>query len=446
MKGKSKWFFVVVVALILSCSSMVMAEKVKITFLHVEKVVQTEWANTVIERFEKFHSDIEVELITSPAGTAYQEKVAVLTAAGMAPDVFTGLGDKLGFIVRGFAQDITDLVKRDEVELQMNTFFPGVWDSPAYQGRIYGVPHNMTTQLVFYNRDLLQQSGLPMLPDNWEDKTWTWERFLEYCMRLTTRSSDGKFTQLALTQATEAMLPDVCWMFGGDWFDSQAYATGMVDKVTFYTPENIQAYQAQVDLYANYAVAGPAKGMVAWTGFAQGKIAMDWIGNWRMGNILDLRNSGGLGFSLGVAPPPLVLNRENTRWTNPLYMSATSKHKDAAWEFIKFAANQESQELYAVLNRQIPARRSALQAYLQSLGSVFDMPLSQVQSVVNGSVTHSRPSIEETIFDVPLEIIRRVPTWITPILAGTTPVESGLANLDNSLNAYAKEVRQSLGL
>jgi multiple sugar transport system substrate-binding protein len=445
MQYKVRLFSLMAVALLWFCLSSAAAEKTKITFLHIEKPVQIEWANAVIERFEQLHPHIEVELITSPAGTAYQEKVAVLTAAGVAPDVFMGFGDKLGFIVRGFAEDITELVRRDEAELQMNAFFPGVWDAHVFQGRIYGVPHNMTTQMVFYNRDLLSEAGLPMLPDSWDDTAWTWERFLEYCLRLTVKEADGRFTQLALTQATEAILPDVCWMFGGDWFDAQAYVTGIVDRVTFYTPENIRAYQAQVDLYAGYAAAGPPKGIAAWNGFAQGKIAMDWIGNWRMGNILDLRAAGGLGFSLGVAPPPLVQNRANTRWTNPLYMSATSRQKEAAWEFIKFAAAQESQELYVRLNRQIPTRRTAMQAYLQSLGDIFDMPPNQVQAAVSGSVAHSRRSIEEAIFDIPLEIIRRVPTWINPILAGTTPVEVGLANLDGSLNAYAKEVRERLG-
>ena len=209
---------------------------------------EIEWAKIIIERFEELHPNIEVNLITTSTGTAYQEEIAVLTAAGTPPDVFSGYGDKLGFIVRGFAMDITELAQRDAAELQINTFFPGVWEAPVFNGRFYGVPFTITTQLLFYNKDLLQQNGLPMLPTDWDDTVWYWDRLIEYGRRLTMTDSSGRFTQLAITQATESILPDVCWMFGGDWFEQAAYETGIVERTTFYTPENIKAYQAQVDL------------------------------------------------------------------------------------------------------------------------------------------------------------------------------------------------------
>jgi hypothetical protein len=107
-----------------------------------------------------------------------------------------------------------------------------------------------------------------------------------------------------------------------------AYETGWVDRVTFTQPENVKAYQALVELYSSYAAAGPSKGLSGWQGFSEGKIAMDWIGGWRMGTILDTRKGGGMSFGLALGPPPLVKNRANTRWTNPLFMSsATMKGK-----------------------------------------------------------------------------------------------------------------------
>ena len=69
------------------------------------------------------------------------------------------------------------------------------------------------------------------------------------------------------------------------------------------------------------------------------------------------------------------------------------------------------------MTRLLPARRTASQLYIQSLGDVFDMTAAQVQSVINGSIVHSRRSIEEAVFDLPLEIIRRKAEWIDPILA-----------------------------
>ena len=418
------------------------ARNTEIIFLHRTHTSEMEWAEEVIERFQQAYPDVGVTLVTSGAGVAYQEKVAVMTAAGQPPDVFTGYGDKLGFIVRGFAADITELAERDKAELQINGFFPGVWEAPVFQGRRYGVPLTIITQLVFYNRDLLQRHGLPLLPASWDETSWTWDRLLEYGKRLTVIDAAGRAQQLAITQATEAILPDVSWMFGGDWFESEAYETGWVERVTFTRPETVKAYHALVELYANHAAAGPSKGIAAWQGFSEGRIAMDWIGGWRMGAIQDTRKGGGMSFSLGIGPPPLVENRANTRWTNPLYMSSSTKAPEAAWEFIKFATSPQSQELWVAKTRLMPARRTASQQYIAGLVDVFDMPMDALASVIGGAVAHSRRSIEEAIFDLPLEINRQTSTWLNPILAGQRPVESTLESFEAYLNAYAQELRK----
>jgi multiple sugar transport system substrate-binding protein len=441
MKCSRRRITLVAVAVVMTLAMVATAKTTELTFLHRTHTSEVEWAELVIQGFTKANPSIGVKLVTSPAGTAYQEKVAVMSAGGHAPDVFTGYGDKLGFIVRGFAADVTGLAERDRAELQTNGFFPGVWDSPVFQGKRYGVPLTITTQLMFYNQDLLLKHGLPLLPTSWENTTWTWDRLLEYGKRLTVTDTDGRAQQLAITQATEAILPDVCWMFGGDWFAPQAYETGWVDKVTFTRPENIKAYSALVELYASYAAAGPAKGIAAWQGFSQGKIAMDWIGGWRMGAIQDTRRGGGMTFGLAVGPPPLVQNRANTRWTNPLFMSSTTGNPEEAWKFIKFATNQENQELWVEKTRLMPARRTASQLYINGLRDVFDMSTEAIASAIGGSVTHSRRSIEEAIFDLPLEINRRTSTWLNPILAGQRPVESTLESFEASLNAYAQELK-----
>ena len=435
-----------VLCIVLLGAMMTYGAATKVTYFHRSTRTELNWAEEVIRRFEMSHPDIEVELWDSgtDGGSAYQEKLTVLRAAGNAPDVFAGYADKLGFIVRGFAADITPLAERDKAELDIDGFFPGVWETPTYQGRQYGIPLAITTQLVFYNVDMLLKHALPRLPADWDDTTWTWDRLLEYGKRLTVVDANGNFVQLALTQATENKLCDVCWMFGGDWFAPQAYETGWVDRVTLTREENIRAYRALVELYANYAAAGPPKGLSRWTDFVQGKIAMDWIGGFRMDTILNTRQSGGIKFDIAIGPVPLVNNRANTRWTDPLFMSSTTKNPEAAWAFMKYATNHESQELWVKITRKMPARRTASVLYIDALSDVFAMSKAEISSALGGSVVHSRRSIEEAIFDVPMEIIRQTSTWITPMLEGKRPVESTLEGFEAYLNAYAQELKARL--
>ena len=90
----------------------------------------------------------------------------------------------------------------------------------------------------------------------------------------------------------------------------------------------------------------------------------------------------------------------------------------------------------------MPARRTASQQYIAGLVDVFDMPMDALASVIGGAVAHSRRSIEEAIFDLPLEINRQTSTWLNPILAGQRPVESTLESFEAYLNAYAQELRK----
>ncbi|MGI6081937.1 MAG: ABC transporter substrate-binding protein [Limnochordia bacterium] len=433
---------VCIVGLVLVSTIGAHASATKIAYFGRTRATELAWAEDVAQRFSAVRPDVEVEVWASGTGggSDYQEKLAVLTAAGTPPDVFLGLADKLGFIVKGFALDITPYVERDRAELQINSFPPGVWESPSFQKRQYGVPLTLTTHLVFYNQSLFLDRGLAFLPTDWDDRSWTWETFLEYCRRLTVIGEQGRYEQLALSQIAEPKLPDICYMFGGDWFEPEAYETGWAERVTMTRPENIKAYEAARDVYARYAAAGPPKGISGATGFMQGRVAMDWAGANRIGaSFKEARKKGEISFGLAVGPVPLVQNRMNTRWTNPLFMSTDSKNPDIAWEFVKFATTTQSQELWTQYTGSMPARRTAVRAYIESLTDVFDMSANEILSAMEGSVIHSVRSIEEAVVEAPFEIARRSGEWISPILAGTVPVGNGLATMEQTLNAYIRE-------
>ena len=133
----------------------------------------------------------------------------------------------------------------------------------------------------------------------------------------------------------------------------------------------------------------------------------------------------------------------NTRWIIPVF-SNDSKNPDLAWEFVKFATSTESQELWTRYTGSMPARRTAVRAYIESLTDVFDMPTNEILAAMEGSVVHSVRSIEEAVVEAPFEIARRAGQWISPILAGTVPVGNGLATMEQALNAYIREFNAAM--
>ena len=431
--------WIAAVAVFVGTSVVAQAQTV-ITFYSRSNATEVLWVEEIVDRFNAEHTDIEVRF--TPSGTGggadYAERLAVLRAGGNSPDVFTGFADKLGFILNGWTLDLTPFVERDRAELDIDDFFPGVWSTFAREGRIYGIPFTVTPQFIFYNRDMFAEAGLDQLPVDWNERSWTWDAMVETSRKLTIMNPDGSARQLGLSQATESHIPDVVWLFGGDWFPAEAYETGRAERATFTRPENITAYTAVFEVYQLYAAAGPPKGISAGTGFAEGRIGMDWIGAWKMDSYMTAQRSGGMTFSWGLAPVPLVENRANTRWNNPLYIAADTPHPDAAWTFVKYATSPEAQWLWAEITGKLPARRSALPAYLDRVAAATGMPLDDLATSVSGALAHSRRSLEESIGDVQLLIVRERGRFIDAMLAGLQPIGSALQAFEDLVNAHLR--------
>ena len=65
-------------------------------------------------------------------------------------------------------------------------------------------------------------------------------------------------------------------MFGGDWFEPEAYETGWAERVTMTRPENIKAYEAARDVYVRYAAADRPRAYQLLQAFC--KAWWPWIG------------------------------------------------------------------------------------------------------------------------------------------------------------------------
>src|SRR5205823_8562563 len=93
--------------------------------------------------------------------------------------------------------------------------------------------------------------------------------------------------------------------------------------------------------------------------FNQGKAAMIYTGPWFLGEIDS-------GIDWGLAALPLVVEAGN----NPLrpwitvegaFIAAPSKHKVAAYEFVKFLTDKDPARIMALEGRQSPSNKAAFE-------------------------------------------------------------------------------------
>ena len=139
---RRSWSWYVTAALLLIGLVLPAYAQTTVSVYHRNELREIEWIEQVKIAFEAANPDIKIELIQGidGGGPGYAERLAVLFASGNPPDVFYGSTDKAGFILNGWARDITDLIERDRIDMEIDEFFPGVFDSVTRRGRIFGVP------------------------------------------------------------------------------------------------------------------------------------------------------------------------------------------------------------------------------------------------------------------------------------------------------------------
>jgi ABC-type glycerol-3-phosphate transport system substrate-binding protein len=423
------------VGLLVTVSSVVAAKQVELVFMYRTGTQEMAWATEVIRRFNEQHPDIHVTGLAQASGgggSEYVEKLTTLIMGGTPPDIFYGASDKKSYILNGWTLDLAKFVARDKAELDIDDFFPGVWETFQINGEFHGVPLGVCPQYCFYNKDMFRENGLKLLPDDWDSKEWTWRDFVDYSKKLTIVDNEGVYSRVALTFASEWHLPDICWIFGGDWVDPEAYEAGYATKVAMVRPENVKAYEALADYYANYAAAGPGKGITpSGSSFFGAQAAMHWIGAWYLDAVINTAPS----FEWGLAPMPLTETRANTRWTDPLYACAYTEHPAECWEFIKFATNAESQALFTELTGMIPARQAAMEVYIDRISSASGMTPFEVMNSVSGALAHSRTALEEAVPNTHRAMQRVGYETVTAILNGEMSAAAGLEILQSRINA-----------
>jgi multiple sugar transport system substrate-binding protein len=234
-------------------------------------------------------------------------------------------------------------ISRDK--LTLSNYRGSSLNATTVDGNYYALPLGINPSVIFYNVDMFKKIALAAPPRSWQDKTWTWDRFLDAAQRLTRNTGDGATTvrgwfdvgtfgdQVALVAA------------GGKWYDSQIKAT----KCVCDSAEGASGLQFTQDLIHRYRVRGTKQDESDVGGvdkaFASGQVAMI-NGDWKRASTLLAPIKD---FQWAAAPYPI--GPSGTPVTNVLHnsagTSATTKYPDQAWKFQRWLTwDREGIELH----------------------------------------------------------------------------------------------------
>jgi multiple sugar transport system substrate-binding protein len=285
----------------------------------------------------------------------YWDKFQTMNAAGVAPDVIFMESTRFPkFAESGTLENLRPYIARDK-DLALDDFFPAALDSYRWKGDLYGLPNDVAIGVVFYNRDLFDEAGVP-----YPKAGWTWDDYLAAAKALTFDfDEDGRIDQYG------TLIGDwrhFVWQNGGDIVDDPLHPT----RSTMNTPEVREALQWLVDLRFKHHVTtrpGELADMGGYEMFMTGKVAMVFGGHWDVPTYSKITR-----FRWDVAPLPKGKLRANNALGSCLSIPSKSRHKEEAWRYIKFLTGPDGQRLMVGADFSTPARRSIARSkeYLQA--------------------------------------------------------------------------------
>lgn len=289
--------------------------------------------------------------------------------SGNAPDVFTDhLAKYPEFAAKGQLVDIEPLVKRDNVDTKI--YIGQLADLWTRGGKRYGLPKDWDTIAVFYNKDMLQKAGIdPAIMKDW---TWnpkdggTYEQTIAK-LTLDKNGNNGLSPNFDKNNVVQyGFIHEGGGNFAGQTqWSMYAVSNGFkfIDNVwgTKYYYDDPKLAET-MDWYAGLIKKGyaPPEADVTSLGppqlFFSSKGAMITEGSWQIGNF-----ATNAKFPIGIGLLPTGPQGRKSMF-NGLADSiwVGTKHQEEAWQWVKFAASQECEDIVGSTGVVFPAIKSGV--------------------------------------------------------------------------------------
>lgn len=316
-------------------------------------------------------SGVTFNLIPNTYTNLYQ-KLQQMIVAHETPELTWWGTEFAPWAARGAMQPLEPFVKASHMNLNM--FSQPALKSMMWNGQLWQLPYDVTTAVLYYNADLFTKAHVAVPPQSWNDKTWTWAKFVHTAQLLTLDNKgrnalNPQFDPNHIVQYGVGGMQAwwfYPWYFGGDWTNQQA------TKYTGGSPQTIKGVQAVADLINKYHVMPSAAQTQALSNggdmFATGRVAMNVNGVWQIPGYVGLNQ-----FKWNIAATPIGTQHSVVLFTDGLGIGKGSKYPQAAGQFLQWLFNPKDTSNYMQFLKidrgfgEVPALLSAQQENMKDL-------------------------------------------------------------------------------
>lgn len=330
----------------------------------------------LIKDFNASHPKIQVTMSAEPWATIGQ-KLPASWATGQGPDLATPSSDPgaiFTYIKTNSVLPLDPAVGTGADQIDSGAFPASVKSAFTVQGKLYAVPANMATLVLYYNKDMFSAAGIAKPPA-------TEDEFIAAAKKLT-EGSGGKPSQYGLSLAdnnTIQMWPILQWMSGGD-------IVGPDDCAVVNSPAGVAALTKWSRLVGKDHISPVGQaGADADTLFSSKKAAMEINGPWAAAGFKSA------GVDLGIAQVPVGSAGPVTlASTVPLMIARTSKHPAEAKEFLSWYTGKTAQAQFSKISGFPPARTDLGSAVENPTAAQFAQALPHAKLYLAGQQNATR--------------------------------------------------------
>jgi len=359
--------------------------------------------------FTKAHPNITVSVQLTP-WEGYWTKLKAAATGGAAPDVFWMNGPNFQLYASN------GVIKPNPEQVDMSVYPKALGDLYTFEGKPYGLPKDMDTVGVWYNKKLFDAKKVPYPKDG-----WTWADFQDTAAKLTDAKAGVYGTAAELTSFQEYQYNTIA-QAGGYVISPDGKKSGYDD------PKTIAGLKFWTDLLAQKQ-SPDLQTMTDTTPlqlFESGKIAMYWGGSWNVSEFTVNENTKG---KVDVAPLPKGEKQATIIHGVANVVGAKSEHPAQAWEFVKFLGSKPAAEILGK-SGPIPAYTGTQTTWV---GKHPELKLQTFLDAVSYAVPF--PVSKNTAAWNEAEL-----TYLTKAWSGQQPVEQAAPELAKAMNdLLAKE-------
>jgi sn-glycerol 3-phosphate transport system substrate-binding protein len=387
----------------------------------------TKVIDDMISEFEKANPDIKVKAVY--AGNYDDTRVKALAALKAGQPVQLSVLFSID-VFELMDQDV--LVPFDEVATSagdkqwLSGFYPALMENSKAKGKIWGVPFQRSTIVMYHNKDAFKEAGLdPNKPPT------TWDEMVAMSQKLVKKDASGNVTRWGVQIPSTGY---AYWMFQALCIQNgQVLMNQDGNKTNFDHADVVGALQFWRDLAVKHKVM--PEGTIDWgtlrQKFLEGATAIMWH---TTGNLTAVRE--GARFDFGVSMLPASKRRGSPTGGGNFYLfkKTTPAERTAAMKLIKFMTAPELSARWSIATGYVATSQAAYDTATLTK-YVTDFPAAAVardqfpHSVAEFSV-HENARVKKLLDDA-----------IQSVLTGGKPPKDALTGAQQQAERVLKDYR-----